>query len=587
MEAVVATRPRTCALQAPCSLPGARELCRRAREFLAETGLAAADLDGWELVLDEAANNAVQNARPADRQKPIRVEVVAGEAVVEVRVTDHTPGFDFPDVAELPDPEAESGRGLFIIRSLTDEALYLRGARENCLVLRKRRSPGAAPQPDPQQELAEARQTLDLMTEELASSYESLSAIFRFSAELQADVPTDEFARRWLDQLLRITESDWFILHLKDRDAPCLRVAATSFVGWSGESLCLDPAAGTSPSVEVRAATERVDVWFDGQTPLPAGDPLAHLGGQGCGFAHPILVNDVLVGVLVVARRSNNPFGAGQVSVIQTFADFLGIQIRNTQFQEEQVRARLITRELEIVASIQHLLLPGQLPSAPRAALAGFYRSAREVGGDYYDALPTGDGNLLLVVADVMGKGLPAALFALMFRSLVRARLDLAPRPAEFLAWLNRHLSDELDRAGMFITAQLVFLDASRGEMRVAGAGHPPLLLASASGKATEIPSASAPLGLLPKEMFSEVCHAIPEGCALMFTDGLIEARNRAGDLLGIDEVKSLLAHAARQGESCEAIKQRLVQRLHDFEQSTQPADDTAFIVIAGQHAKP
>ena len=589
MKSVRFTCPRACSLEAPCDLHAAREACRQARAFLAEAGLAADELDAWELALAEAANNAVQHATPAGKAKTIRFDIAVDETRVEVRLTDHTPGFQFPVQAELPDADAESGRGLFLIQSLTDEADYFQGASQNCLVLRRQRKPapaGTEMKPDLRQEMAEVRRTLDLMTEELASSYESLSAIFRFGAELQTGVPSDEFARRWLVQLLAVTESDWFVLRLCESGGGQLRVVATSSDDWRGEPLALEATAAAQRCIESKAAVRRVDVPFDLQAPLQPDDPLAAFGLQSCGFAHPMLVSDALVGVLVIGRHiGDRPFEAGQISVIQTFADFLGIQIRNRQFQEEQVRTRLVARDLEIAATIQRSLLPEQLPSVPGIALAGFYRSAREVGGDYYDAIPTGDGNLLLVVADVMGKGLPSALFSLMFRSLVRSRLDLASKPGEFLAWLNRNLFAELDRAGMFITAQFAFFDRPSRELRVSAAGHPPLLMADSSGETTEVCAGGTPLGIAADEIFPEERLPWPNGPALMFTDGLIEARSRTGEMLGFEAVKSALAGSAREGASCHATKSRLVSLLQRFEQDSPPSDDTAFIVISNQPA--
>jgi serine phosphatase RsbU (regulator of sigma subunit) len=452
-------------------------------------------------------------------------------------------------------------------------------------VLRKRR---AASEPVPPraraanlaEELRETTRTLDLMTEELSSCYESLTAIFRFSAELQSDSNPASFLQRWMDQLLSITESNWCVLRLPHGDGRELRLAASSDRDWRGEPVRLGKGSSSENSVEARAATQRADVWFDLDSPLSPGDPLASLAGAGCGFAHPLFVNDVVVGVLAAGRHSRVPFTAGQVSVIQTFGDFLGLQIHSRQMQEEQIRTRLNTRDLEIAANIQRALLPERLPSVPGVSLAGFFRSAREISGDYYEALPTEDGNLLLVVADVMGKGLPAALFAFMFRSLVRARRDLAPRPGEFLAWLNQNLLQELDRAEMFITAQLAFLDCRRDEIRVAGAGHPPFLSANAAGEVRELRSGGPPLGIGPSSKFPEESHPLAGNRFLMFTDGLFEARNSNGDLLGLEAVKYNLACASRASEPCEVIRHRFAGLLHDFEQGAPPTDDTAFIVM-------
>jgi len=572
-----------------CDLSAVRDACRQARDFFSAAGLVEAEVDAWELVLAEAANNAVNYTEGAAKELPIRVDLLVAGTWVEVRVTDHSPGFDWPDQAELPLPDTESGRGLFLIQSLTDQARYLRSHRENCLVLGKhhlaiRQSPlalateGAAPS----EELRDVQRTLDLMTEELASSYESLSAIFRFSAELQDGVIAGDFVERWMRQLLSITESDWFVLRLSQRAPGHLRVAAASAPDWHGETLKLGEASTEENWAEIRAATQRNDVWFDALTPLSPQDPLSSLVQQGCGFTHPLFAGDTLVGVLSIGRlHVDRPFEAGQVNVVQTFGDFLGLQLRHTQMQEEQIRTRLNTRDLEIAANIQRSLLPEHLPTVSDFTLSGFYRSAREIGGDYYDALVTPEGHLLLVVADVMGKGLPAALFAFMFRSLVRARRDLASRPGEFLAWLNQNLFRELDRAEMFITAQIAYLDCERGEFRVASAGHPPMLLASPTGEVRELSADGPPLGIVAGAAYLDAVQAFSQGRALMFTDGLIEARNPRGELLGLEAVKSALANPTGGNESGEATRQALGRLLEEHEGGTAASDDIAFILIS------
>ena len=356
MPSSTAIFAETCVWEMPCDLHAVAELRRQARAFFAQARLIPAEVDAWEWALAESANNAVNYAIPDRRQLPIRVDLIVTHEWVEVRVTDHTAGFDLPETVELPPEDSERGRGLFIIKRLTDEARYLRGRGENCLVLRKRR---AVSEPAPPlgraanlaEELRETTRTLDLMTEELSSCYESLTAIFRFSAELQSDSNPASFLQRWMDQLLSITESNWCVLRLPHGDGRELRLAASSDRDWRGEPVRLEKGSSSGNSVEARAATQRADVWFDLDSPLSPGDPLASLAGAGCGFAHPLFVNDVVVGVLAAGRHSRVPFTAGQVSVIQTFGDFLGLQIHSRQMQEERIRTRVNTRDLEMAAN--------------------------------------------------------------------------------------------------------------------------------------------------------------------------------------------------------------------------------------------
>lgn len=582
-----ALQPASWTQEVPCNFAAVGEMNRRARQFLADAGVDPVSLDTWELAVAEAANNAVRHVHANAAHLPIRIDLLVTPDWVEARIADHTPGFEWPEHADLPPDDSESGRGIFLIQNLTDHATYLRARTGNCLVLRKDRTPvqtsAQATAQDPAEELRQTQRTLEMMTDELASCYESLSAIFRFSAELQEGSLSDDFIQRWLEQLLAITESHWYVLRLVDPSGQQLETASASAPHWNAPPLRLEAPHARTDFIEVSAVARRQDVWFDAHSAPLWDDPLGGLAQGGCGFAHPLFVEETLMGVLTIGRHPGHaPYKAGAVSVVQMFGDFLSLQIRSRQMREDHLRTQLHRRDLEIATRIHRMLIPERLPPVAQATLAGFYRSAREVGGDYYDALPVGDEGFLLVVADVMGKGLPAALFAFIFRSLVRSRLDLAPTPGAFLDWLSHNLHEELDRAEMFVTAQLAYFDRTRGEVRVSSAGHPPLLLASPDGRIVEASAGGPPLGITRSQSYPAGTFPWPDGHALMFTDGLTEARNPKGELLGQQPVLELLSRSAQTGASAESARQFILSYLHAFEQGTPVADDVAFIVIAG-----
>ena len=578
----------TLLVESESNLVAARSACRTVREFLNESGVTTEEQDALELALAGAVNNAVKYAPPEASHLPIRIEAWIEPGQTELRITDHTGGFDFPETAELPPDDSEFGRGLFLIQALTDEARYLRGRGEGCLVLRKRRQVTVPPVKtrtvaEIAGDLAESQQTLDLMTEELSSAYESLSAIFRFSAELPSGGGAADFIARWLGQLATIVEADWYLLRLFRPATGELEVAATSASAHLLKPIRLADPAATGTWIERTAAVQRCDIWFEPGQSLAADDPLGELGPVNCGFAHPILVNDALVGVLTLGRsRKSQTFQAGQVNVIQTFADFLGIQFRNAQYQEEQVRTRLDARDLEIAARIQHSLLPVSLPELAGIRLVSHFRSARQVGGDYYEALIRTDGSLLLVVADVMGKGLPAAMFAAIFRSLVGSRRDSQLPPGEFLEWLNRNLADELGRVDMFITAQIAVLDPVRRHLTVASAGHPAVLLVDGAGKEFTVENHGLPLGVCAGERYDTVGVPLPLNFRLLlYTDGLTEARNREGAFFGLEPLRRWLVESACRREAIGAARDRLVGLVDHFGDGAVPADDQAFVLVA------
>ncbi|PYK59548.1 MAG: hypothetical protein DME21_12920, partial [Verrucomicrobia bacterium] len=448
-------------LSLACDLTEVRPAILAVRGFLTEQGLAEKDLTKCELALAEACNNAINHAADGAKSKAIEIEVICNAAKVELRVNDHTPGFDWPQRVQLPDSESERGRGLYLIQSLMDSSEYFRGAGENSLQMCKNRPsqtgsvilPPANPE-ELNRRLAESEQIISDMAEELSSCYESLSAIFRFSAEQGKSISLENFSKRLLSDLLRITAADWFVLRLVPKDQSRLVVFSASEPMLDLEPLEVPRSAELARAAEVRSAVNRQDLWFDQQKTLGPDDPLRRVKPDSLGLVHPFYFGDTLIGALTVGKTiSRVPFSAAQTNVVHTFADFLAIQIVNAHFQEERVNNLLVSRDLQIAKNIQRSLLMKTVPQLPGFGLAGYCESARQVGGDFYDAVKLSDHALLLIIADVMGKGIPAAMFAAILRSLLRALPELTNQPSELLSRVNRLLFDELSEVDMFITA--------------------------------------------------------------------------------------------------------------------------------------
>jgi anti-sigma regulatory factor (Ser/Thr protein kinase) len=198
-------RPATFRVGFPPDLPSARAAAAAIRGFLAEHGVAEKELFACESCLAEACNNAVEYARGAGREQPPAVEAVCAADQIELRVTDHTGGFEWPKEIVLPPPSSERGRGLFIIHSTMDEVGYLRGASENVLIMRLTRTGGKPPAPngsamisgdEARRQLAESKRTMEGMVRELSFRSETLSMIFRWCAELGRTTETVGFGTR-------------------------------------------------------------------------------------------------------------------------------------------------------------------------------------------------------------------------------------------------------------------------------------------------------------------------------------------------------------------------------------------------------
>ncbi|MBI3875405.1 MAG: serine/threonine-protein phosphatase, partial [Verrucomicrobia bacterium] len=188
-----------------------------------------------------------------------------------------------------------------------------------------------------------------------------------------------------------------------------------------------------------------------------------------------------------------------------------------------------------------------------------------------------------------MGTGIPAAMFAAIFRSLVRAMPELTHKPSELLTRVNYQMSNELSEVEMFITAQLVFVDARKRRLIAAGAGHCPILLANNSETLPKrISPEGMPLGILPTTYFSG--QTVPLGNfsrVLLYTDGVTEARNEQGEFFGLERLIQWLNKTSSMQCTAQELKEELLKELRKFQSGLPLRDDQAFLILAEErHGK-
>ncbi len=206
-------------------------------------------------------------------------------------------------------------------------------------------------------------------------------------------------------------------------------------------------------------------------------------------------------------------------------------------------------QELRVARGIQQSLLPKDLPRLAGWEMAGYYRPAREVGGDFYDFLELEDGRLGLVVGDATGKGIPAALVMATTRSMLRAVSQASDSPGEVLRRANDPLVTDIP-PNMFVTCLYAILEPESGRLRYANAGHD-LPYRRHSGEAEELRARGMPLGLMPGMEYEEKEIVLSKGESVLFySDGLVEAHDPGGEMFGFPRLRRLIAtHGAGSGD--------------------------------------
>src|SRR5215218_6424820 len=208
------------------------------------------------------------------------------------------------------------------------------------------------------------------------------------------------------------------------------------------------------------------------------------------------------------------------------------------QQHEAQERQR-IEQELRVARLIQQTLLPHSVPGLPGYDVAAYYRPAREVGGDFYDFLELEDGSLGLIVGDVSGKGVPAAIVMAITRTMLRTAYRLRS-PGEILEQVNNDLYPDIP-PNMFVTCLAALLDSRTGRLHYANAGHDLPYLRHAKG-VSELRATGMPLGLMPNMSYEQKEITLEPGDnVLLYSDGLVEAHDPKGEMFGFPRLQKLV----------------------------------------------
>ena len=253
---------------------------------------------------------------------------------------------------------------------------------------------------------------------------------------------------------------------------------------------------------------------------------------------------------------------------------------KSVQLHDELRSAQLkVAAEIERAKRIQTDLLPAKVPSVEHLGLTQRIEFLGEMGGDYYDYIPFGDGRLGIVCGDVMGKGLAAALIMAMARSLLHTAIGPGKAPGDVLAEVNDGLARDLEgqRLPYFLTLVLCAYDPAKGTMTVAGGGHNPVLVTTGDGL-VEIPSRGAALGVRTGLQFPEDELQLREGATVaLYTDGITEARSPDGELFGMERLETALK--AARSEPVEQTLDAVWGEVGTFRATADASDDITLLL--------
>ncbi|MEE8537311.1 MAG: PP2C family protein-serine/threonine phosphatase [Acidobacteriota bacterium] len=294
------------------------------------------------------------------------------------------------------------------------------------------------------------------------------------------------------------------------------------------------------------------------------------------------------IGILrLQGRRAATGFGEEDRKLARALASQLGVFLRMAQVVEEARCGGRTGREREITREAHASLLPKEEPHLPGVEVAGACLPAEPVGGDHYGYLVTEVSVMTTMIAKVSNSGLRATMAMSGVRSLLRAEISRTGSPAEALRATNRALSRDLQPVGLFSTAFLARYDTRKRHLCYAGAGHSLALLWHAGdGRFERLERGGLAMGIFEDVVYEQgECDLFPGDLLVMFTDGLAEARNPAGECFGLER----LCHEVMvyRHERPRTLMYRLLEAVESFRSSQVQSDDLTLVVLKATKEKP
>lgn len=292
----------------------------------------------------------------------------------------------------------------------------------------------------------------------------------------------------------------------------------------------------------------------------------------------PIISNEEVIGVFDLESDELNAYSNDDLEVLMLLASQVAIIIEKVMLHEQLIEKQRLQTQLEIARQVQLELLPPRDPQLEGFDISAYNFPTEEVSGDYYDWVRTYEDQIGIVIADVSGKGVPAALLMAFLRASLRAASHIGYAPHISMSKVNYLLWESIER-NQFVTAFYGILDATNRTLAYSNAGHNPPLLMDAAGKARFEERGGVPLGMFRDSRYYEYYATIDPGAIIvLYTDGVTEANNPAGEEYGRDR----LVEAVRR---CRELTAReMIDFLHrdlmEWTDGHGSHDDVTFFIV-------
>lgn len=413
--------------------------------------------------------------------------------------------------------------------------------------------------------------------EHLRSQVTHLAALVEASKILNSTLDLDRLLELILEVATRELGTDRGTVYLVDKQAGELRARISQ--GLESKVLRVKIGQGISGKVAETGETIRIEDAYQDSRFMQKFDTA--YGYRTRSVLCMAIRNKTgeIIGVIQLLNKIQGTFMVEDEVFLQSLTVHIAIALENAKLHAQVVDQQRIRTELALARQIQQNLLPRPPERWHRYRIAATAESCFEVGGDFYDFLTVSHTTMAVVIADVSGKGISSALVMSTMQATLRALLVGVHSFERLLERMNEVIRDYTG-GRMFVTLFLALLDSESRKLHYINAGHNPPLLVHADGSYDQLEEGGTVLGLLPRVNYSRAQAEVLAGDTLvLYTDGLVEASNKADDMFGVEGLVATVRACQPNGSPTHTME-ALMKGVEDFSAGMPQADDQTLIVI-------
>lgn len=419
--------------------------------------------------------------------------------------------------------------------------------------------------------------TAEILESQFSSRNELLGLISKVGITLLSSTGLDETLNQVAALVFEAVPADRVVIMLRDEAVEDgMKIAVARERGKEGQP---DEVRISRTVLEEVMVNGKSVLTSDAQhDPKFASQTMALLGVRSV-LAVPLSVNETEVFGIIYADSPTyeTTFSEEHLNILITLASVASIRVENAKLTEERIERERMERELELATEIQQRFQPSSPPNIEGYQLQGISFACYEIGGDYYDFIPRQNGNMLIALGDVSGKGTAAALLMSSLHAAIHAQTAANSTLPETVKAVNEYLAINTP-TNRFITFFAAELDPKSGELNYINAGHNPPLVARADGSVIELESGGFPLGIMPMAEFEPGKIKLEAGeFVVVFSDGVSEAENIEGEEFGVARLTEVIK--TNMQKSAAGLRDGIESALSNFT-TTAPANDDITLVI-------